>query len=93
MPKERFGYLRRQALSRGGGLVTFMEYQRSRQRIVITQTVKDLVAGARFGLTERGTVELKGVPDLWTLFDVLEVDGEFRPQPIEGATVRPWYRP
>jgi 8-oxo-dGTP pyrophosphatase MutT (NUDIX family) len=33
MPRHRFWRLRRQALSRGGGLVTFMEYQRSRQRI------------------------------------------------------------
>jgi 8-oxo-dGTP pyrophosphatase MutT (NUDIX family) len=31
--KRRFSRLRRLALSRGGGLVTFMEYQRSRQRI------------------------------------------------------------
>ena len=55
--------------------------------VVITQTVKDLVAGSRFDLKERGVYELKGVPGSWTLFDVLAVDEVLRPQPIEGATV------
>jgi class 3 adenylate cyclase/streptogramin lyase len=55
--------------------------------VLITQTVKDLVAGARFGLSERGVFELKGVPGRWTLFDVLEVDGQLRPEPVEDATV------
>lgn len=55
--------------------------------VVITHTVKDLVAGSRFDLKERGVYELKGVPGSWTLFDVLAVDEMLRPQPIEGATV------
>ena len=55
--------------------------------VLITQTVKDLVAGARFGLAERGSFELKGVPGSWTLYDVLEVDDRLRPEPVEDATV------
>ncbi len=55
--------------------------------VLITQTVKDLVAGARFGLTERGAVDLKGVPGTWTLFDVSKVDDQLRPDPIAEATV------
>jgi streptogramin lyase len=49
--------------------------------------VKDLVAGARFGVVERGAFELKGVPGSWTLYDVLEVDEQLRPEPVEDATV------
>lgn len=55
--------------------------------VLVTATVKDLVAGARFDLQERETVELKGVPGTWTLFDVIAVDDELRPSPIENASV------
>jgi class 3 adenylate cyclase/sugar lactone lactonase YvrE len=55
--------------------------------VLITQTVKDLVAGSRFNAVERGAFDLKGVPGTWTLYDVLSVDDDLRPQPIEGATV------
>jgi class 3 adenylate cyclase/streptogramin lyase len=59
--------------------------------VLITQTVKDLVAGARFDVEERATFELKGVPGMWTLFDVVGVDDEPRPPPVpseEGAERR-----
>jgi len=55
--------------------------------VVITQTVRDLVAGARFGLAEKEVVELRGVPGSWTLYDVLQVDDLLRPEPVEDATV------
>ena len=55
--------------------------------VLVTATVKDLVAGAKFDLRERGTVELKGVPGTWTLYDVMAVEDQLRPAPIEGATV------
>jgi class 3 adenylate cyclase/streptogramin lyase len=55
--------------------------------VLITQTVRDLVAGARFSVAERGVFDLKGVPGRWTLFDVLEVDEQPRPKPVEDATV------
>jgi len=59
--------------------------------VLITQTVKDLVAGARFETVERDTFELKGVPGTWTLFDVVAVDDEARPRaldPREGIELR-----
>ncbi len=55
--------------------------------VLITATVKDLVAGARLETSERGTTELKGVPGTWALFDVMAVDDELRSEPIEGASV------
>jgi hypothetical protein len=55
--------------------------------VLITQTVKDLVAGARFKVRERGAYELKGVPGTWAVYDVVSVDDELTPQPIEEATV------
>jgi class 3 adenylate cyclase len=55
--------------------------------VLITQTVKDLVAGSRFQVKERGSYELKGVPGTWAVYDVVSVDDELRPQSIEGATV------
>lgn len=61
--------------------------QAGASEVLVTATVKDLVAGARFDLQERGTVELKGVPGTWTLYDVMAVDDQLRPAPIEQASV------
>jgi class 3 adenylate cyclase/streptogramin lyase len=61
--------------------------QAGASEVLVTATVKDLVAGARFDLRERGTVELKGVPGSWTLYDVMAVDDQLRPAPIEQASV------
>jgi len=36
--------------------------------VVVTGTVKDLVAGSGFSFTDRGEHELKGVPDSWHLY-------------------------
>jgi len=55
--------------------------------VLVTQTVRDLVAGSRFHLEERGSFDLKGVPGSWTLYDVLAVDDQLRPEPVEDATV------
>jgi class 3 adenylate cyclase len=38
--------------------------------ILCSRTVKDLVAGAGFAFTNRGTRRLKGVPDEWQLYAV-----------------------
>ena len=38
------------------------------QEVVVSGTVKDLVAGSGFSFTDRGERELKGVPDLWRLY-------------------------
>jgi class 3 adenylate cyclase len=39
---------------------------------LVTRTVKDLVAGTEFSFSERGTHELRGVPDTWQLFGVVD---------------------
>jgi class 3 adenylate cyclase len=36
--------------------------------VVVSQTVKDLVAGSGFSFTDQGEHELKGVPDRWRLY-------------------------
>ena len=38
--------------------------------VLVTQTVKDLVAGSGFTFEDRGEHELKGVPDRWRLYRV-----------------------
>ena len=38
--------------------------------ILASRTVKDLVAGAGFVFADRGTYQLKGVPDQWQLYGV-----------------------
>jgi DNA-binding NarL/FixJ family response regulator len=38
--------------------------------VVVSSTVKDLVAGSGIGFADRGERELKGVPDRWRLFAV-----------------------
>ena len=41
--------------------------------VLISQTVKDLVAGAGIDLEEHGEHELKGVPGTWRLYEVADV--------------------
>jgi class 3 adenylate cyclase len=38
--------------------------------VLVSQTVKDLVAGSGIAFQDRGSHELKGVPDPWRLFAV-----------------------
>jgi class 3 adenylate cyclase len=38
------------------------------REVVVSQTMKDLVAGSGFSFTDRGEHELKGVPDRWRLY-------------------------
>jgi class 3 adenylate cyclase len=38
--------------------------------VVVSQTVKDLVAGSGIEFDDRGVHELKGVPESWRLFAV-----------------------
>jgi class 3 adenylate cyclase len=40
----------------------------ARREVVVSRTVKDLVAGSGFSFVDRGEHELKGVPDLWNLY-------------------------
>jgi class 3 adenylate cyclase/pimeloyl-ACP methyl ester carboxylesterase len=41
--------------------------------VLVSQTVKDLVAGAGIDLEEHGEHELKGVPGTWRLYEVADV--------------------
>jgi class 3 adenylate cyclase len=45
------------------------------REVVVSQTVKDLVAGSGFSFTDRGERKLKGVPDLWRLYVAEPIDG------------------
>jgi class 3 adenylate cyclase len=38
--------------------------------VLVSQTVKDLVAGSGIEFEDRGTHELKGIPGEWRLFAV-----------------------
>ena len=38
--------------------------------VLVSSTVKDLVAGSGIAFSERGEHELKGIPDTWRLFAV-----------------------
>jgi class 3 adenylate cyclase len=38
--------------------------------VLVSQTVKDLVAGSEIEFGDRGTQELKGVPGEWRLYAV-----------------------
>ena len=40
-------------------------------QVMISQTVKDLVAGSGLTFEDAGEHELKGVPDRWRLYGVL----------------------
>jgi class 3 adenylate cyclase len=46
--------------------------------VLVSQTVKDLVAGAGLAFEERGERELKGVPGSWRLYAVADVAGHAR---------------
>ena len=38
--------------------------------VLVSQTVKDLVAGSGFDFSDRGEHELKGVPGIWRVYAV-----------------------
>jgi class 3 adenylate cyclase/pimeloyl-ACP methyl ester carboxylesterase len=42
--------------------------------VLVSQTVKDLVAGSGFAFEERGEHELKGIPDRWRLYRASRTD-------------------
>lgn len=44
--------------------------------VLVSSTVRDLVAGSDLRFEERGAHELKGVPERWSIFAVVDGDGE-----------------
>ena len=51
--------------------------------ILITGTVRDLIAGKRISVADRGAHDLKGIPTTWNVFSVEEIDGKRTPPPME----------
>jgi class 3 adenylate cyclase len=49
--------------------------------VLVSQTVRDLVAGAGVAFEERGERELKGVPGTWRLYAVADVTAHSGPSP------------
>jgi class 3 adenylate cyclase len=45
--------------------------QASPSEVLVSQTVKDLVAGSGLTFEDSGEYELKGIPDRWHLYRVL----------------------
>jgi class 3 adenylate cyclase len=45
--------------------------------VLVSSTVRDLVAGSGIGFDDRGTHELKGVPGQWHLFAVEQAQAEW----------------
>ena len=41
-----------------------------RSEVLVSSTVRDLVAGSGIGFEARGEHDLKGVPELWKIFAV-----------------------
>jgi class 3 adenylate cyclase len=52
--------------------------------VLVSQTVKDLVAGTGLALEDRGTQKLKGVPGAWRLYAATEAPGD-----VVAASARP----
>ena len=49
--------------------------------VLVSQTVKDLIAGSGIELRERGEHALEGIPGTWRLYEVADVPG-MRPEPV-----------
>ena len=47
--------------------------------VLVSRTVKDLVAGSGIAFTDRGAHTLKGVPDEWQLYAVTDSSNEAPP--------------
>jgi class 3 adenylate cyclase/DNA-binding beta-propeller fold protein YncE len=56
--------------------------------ILVTATLRDLVAGSGTGFEDRGASTLKGVPGEWHLFAVVQVAAPEGAEPVDGADVR-----
>jgi hypothetical protein len=47
-------------------------------RLLVTSTVKDLVAGSGIRFADRGRHAFKGIPDEWYLFEVEGEESSYR---------------
>jgi class 3 adenylate cyclase len=51
--------------------------------VLVTGTIRELVAGSGIGFEDRGIHALKGIPGEWRLLGVTGLDGTTRPGPLE----------
>jgi pimeloyl-ACP methyl ester carboxylesterase/class 3 adenylate cyclase len=56
--------------------------------VLVSSTVKDLVVGSGISFSDRGTHELKGVPDKWRLFAIEQVDTPLSSQLVPDTRER-----
>jgi class 3 adenylate cyclase len=61
--------------------------------VLVTATVKDVVAGSGLRFEERGTHALKGLPGPWQLFAAVGRDLDESPTPVEREPVHAVRRP
>jgi hypothetical protein len=52
-------------------------------QVLVTQTVRDLVAGGHLRFADHGTHELKGITGTWSLFLLTEIDREQMAPPLD----------
>lgn len=56
--------------------------------VLVSSTVADLVRGAGFGLTDRGSHVLKGVEGEWRVYAVTTLEGRPRPRPVAAEEAK-----
>jgi len=59
------------------------------EEVVVSSTVKDLVAGSGLTFADRGHVQLKGVPGEWHLYTVAPALGDYRG--AEARDMKPYF--
>ena len=57
--------------------------------VLVSSTVRDLVAGSGLGFTDRGVRELKGVPGRWSVHALADADAEPLELPAERSIATP----
>jgi class 3 adenylate cyclase/streptogramin lyase len=53
--------------------------------VLVSSTVRDLVAGSKIEFEDFSAHELKGVPGTWQIFAVTEIDGKALARPLDAA--------
>lgn len=53
--------------------------------VLVSQTVRDLMVGSELRFDDRGSHELKGVPDVWGVYAARRKDATSGPQAVAGG--------
>jgi class 3 adenylate cyclase len=59
-------------------------------QVLVSQTVKDLVAGSGLTFEDCGEYELKGVSDRWRLYRVVSESPEWQAPPLHSNVAHKW---